>query len=227
MEFSAVLTGTYLEWFITGAKISLVLFLSASVLAFIIALLLVAVRSTGFRPAVWLVQAFVEYHRNVPLLVHMLFWYFAVVQILPMAVQIWINQRSAEFYFAMLALALNYSAYMSEDIRSGLRSLHKGQIEAARALGLNYIQTMRDVILPQAVRIALPPLVGQSLNLFKATSIAMAIGVADMAYSARWVDNATYLTFEAFAVATVFYLVVSSLIIALGSIASKRWRLQT
>jgi polar amino acid transport system permease protein len=95
--------------------------------------------------------------------------------------QQWINNiGNNEFIFATIALSLNAAAYMSEDLRSGIRALPPTQLEAARALGLSYVSAMRKVILPQALRVAVPPLTNQSLGLFKATSLAMAIGFAEM-----------------------------------------------
>jgi polar amino acid transport system permease protein len=221
-DFGAILQGQYLQWLITGAVNTLTLFVVALACAFIIAVLLVVVRSLPFWPLEWAVAAYVNYHRNVPTLVQIFVWYFGVPQLLPASVSDWINNHNGEFVFALIALSLNAAAYISEDLRSGLRSIAKDQMEAARALGLSYGQAMRDVLLPQAIRVAVPALINQSLNLFKTTSLAMAIGVAEMTYSSRQIENETYRTFETFALASAFYLVVSFAIMLLGTWYNRR-----
>lgn len=216
LDFAAVLHGQYLQWLASGALNTLALFLLALVFAFIFAVLLVLARSLPARFVEWLVSAYVNYHRNVPTLVQIFVWYFGVPQLLPAGLSGWINDHNGEFIFALIALSLNASAYISEDLRSGLRSIAKDQVEAARALGLSYVQTMRDVLLPQAIRVAAPSLINQSLNLFKTTSLAMAIGVAEMTYASRQIENETYRTFETFAIASAFYLLVSFSIMLTG-----------
>lgn len=223
LQFGSVLSGQYASLFLNGAAISLTLFAISWVLAFIISLFLLTLRVSGNKVLDRLVFAYVEYHRNIPLLVQMFVWYFGIAQLLPRDWQLWLNARNSEFLFAIIALALNAAAYMCEDLRSGFRAISKDQFEASRALGLSFLQAMRDVLMPQAIRLSLPPLVNQSLNLFKATSLAMAIGVAEMAYTSRQVESATFLTFESFAVATVFYLMISFLIMGFGGRLSERW----
>jgi polar amino acid transport system permease protein len=179
-----------------------------------------------FRPLEWLVAGYVEYHRNVPLLVQILVWYFGVPQLLPRAIRMWVNSHHSEFLLAMVALGLASAAYITEDLRSGIRSIPKTQYEAARSIGFNYLQAMSYVILPQALRIVIPPLINQTLLLFKNTSLAMAIGVGELTYRTREVDSYTFKTFEAFAVATILYLAISFAIMALGSFADRRLKLE-
>ncbi|WP_432239315.1 amino acid ABC transporter permease [Herbaspirillum robiniae] len=216
LDFGAVLQGQYLDWLIGGAFTTLWLFAAAWVCAFVLAVLLVALRALALPPLEWLIAAYVNYHRNVPGLVQIFVWYFGIPELLPAYITGFINDHNGEFIFALIALSLNSAAYMSEDLRSGLRSVAATQMEAARALGLNYVQAMRDVLLPQAIRVSVPPLVNQALSLFKSTSLAMAIGVAEMTYASRQIENETYRTFETFALASAFYLVMSWTIMAVG-----------
>ena len=223
LNFSSVLHGQYLHWFLLGAACTLLLFAASWVIGFLLSLIVAAVRSSGVRFLVAVAAGFVGYHRNVPELVQLFVWYFGVPQLLPATWQQLINNTgNSEFIFATIALSLNVAAYMSEDLRSGIRSLPSAQLEAARALGLTYISSMRKVILPQALKVAVPPLVNQSLGLFKSTSLAMAIGVAEMTYASQQVENESFRTFEAFAVASIFYWTVSFLIMGLGNVWSKR-----
>ncbi|KAA5925284.1 amino acid ABC transporter permease [Achromobacter xylosoxidans] len=209
----------------SGMAVTLQLFLVSWVMAFTIAVTLVVVRATNLAPCRWLVDAYVEYHRNVPLLVQVLFWYFGMPELLPEGFRMWLYQHNAEMSLAAIALALGSAAYIAEDIRSGLRAIPGTQFEAARALGASYLQCMRFVIVPQAVRISIPPLVGRALLLFKNTSVAMAIGVMELTYQAREIENETYRTFATFGAATLMYLLGSFLIMLIGSRIYARYRL--
>ncbi len=220
-----LLDATQYQQLLSGMVVTVQLFLVAWVMAFAIAVTLVVVRATNLAPCRWLVDAYVEYHRNVPLLVQVLFWYFGMPELLPEGFRMWLYQHNAEMSLAAIALALGSAAYIAEDIRSGLRAIPGTQFEAARALGASYLQCMRFVIVPQAVRISIPPLVGRALLLFKNTSVAMAIGVMELTYQAREIENETYRTFATFGAATIMYLLGSFLIMFIGSRIYDRYRL--
>jgi polar amino acid transport system permease protein len=111
---------------------------------------------------------------------------------------------------------------MSEDLRSGLRSVGPGQREAALSIGLSRLQTLRLVLLPQALRAAVPPLVNQTLALFKATSLAMTVGAAELMNATIRMETETFRTFEVFTIASGCYLAVSWTIMAVGAFASRR-----
>lgn len=221
----SLLDASQYQLLLSGMGVTLQLFLVSWVMAFTIAVTLVVVRATNLAPCRWLVDAYVEYHRNVPLLVQVLFWYFGMPELLPEGFRLWLYQHNAEMSLAAIALALGSAAYIAEDIRSGLRAIPGTQFEAARALGASYLQCMRFVIVPQAVRISIPPLVGRALLLFKNTSVAMAIGVMELTYQAREIENETYRTFATFGAATIMYLLGSFLIMLIGSRIYARYRL--
>lgn len=212
-----LLQGKYLQWIISGLETTLILFFLCLISGFILSLLLASMRLSGIAPLRWFVMAYVEYHRNVPALVQLLLWYYGLSSLLPFALSEWVNQHGSEFFFAYIALTLNTAAFMSEDLRSGLRAIASGQMEACRALGLTFSQSMRDVILPQSIRISIPPLLGQSLALYKSTSLAMAISVAELTHAAKQIENETFRTFEAFAIVSVIYLAGSLLIVSIGT----------
>ncbi|MET0429393.1 MAG: amino acid ABC transporter permease, partial [Microvirga sp.] len=149
-------------------------------------------------------------------------WYFGVPSLLPRPARQWLNAHDGQFLLAATALGLAAAAYVAEDIRSGIRSIPKGQYQAALSLGFGYLGAMRNVVLPQALRHAIPPLINQTLLLFKNTSLAMAIGVGELTYRARAVESETFQTFDAFAVATVIYLAVSLGIMLLGAACARR-----
>ena len=222
---AAVLTGQYLQWFASGLILTLLLTATAWIFAMTVGILLTLVRMVPFRPLEWLVMLYVEYHRNVPLLVQIFVWYFGVLQILPRWMRLWISAHNGEFLLATVALGLAAGAYISEDLRSGIRAIPKTQYEAVRSIGFGYLGAMRWVIIPQAFRIVVPPLINQTLLLFKNTSLAMTVGVAELTYRTREVDSYTFKTFEAFAVATVLYLAISFAIMAIGAVANRRLKL--
>ncbi|WP_223472202.1 MULTISPECIES: amino acid ABC transporter permease [unclassified Pseudomonas] len=222
-DLAAVLQGEYAELIVKGIETTLQLALFAWLLAMALALLLVTVRLTGDKLADRLVAGYVSYHRNVPTLVQLMLWYFGVPTLLSESTQLWLANYSTEYLFSVIALGLCQAAYFCEDIRSGLRAIPAGQTEASRALGLGYVRSMRYVILPQSVRNCLPSLINHTVLLFKNTSLAMAIGVVELTYATREVENYTFRTFESYLVATVFYLVFSLLLMGLGALLARRF----
>ncbi|NHC61446.1 amino acid ABC transporter permease [Paenalcaligenes suwonensis] len=216
----------YVEQLLDGMVTTIQLFAVSWVMAFTLAILLVIIRTTNLRVCRWLVDIFVEYHRNVPLMVQVLFWYFGMPELLPENIRFWLYDHNAELSLAAIALALGSSAYIAEDIRSGLRAIPGTQFEAARALGSSYLQCMRHIIVPQALRIAIAPLISRALLLFKNTSVAMAIGVVELTYQTREVENETYRTFATFGTATVLYLCGAFLIMFIGARITARFALK-
>lgn len=170
-------------------------------------------------PICWL---YVEFARNTPPLVQILFWYFSASVILPNWMFGYMRDVGYEFAAAVVALTMYHGAFIAEVIRAGLRSVHRGQYEGARALGLSFLQRMRYVILPQAIRILIPPLTNESVSLVKNTSLALAVGVTELTYQAKYIDSYTFRTVEALAAATVLYLCLCLGIGALGRLLNAR-----
>ncbi|MCM2450139.1 amino acid ABC transporter permease [Agrobacterium vitis] len=222
LDFSVVLTGDHLDWLISGFILTIELAVACWLLAFFTAVVLLLLRNSNFKPAQWFVATYVEVHQNIPLLVQVLFWYFAVPELLPETARMWLNERHSEFLLAMFAISFCMAAYMSEALRSGLRAIPPTQYEAGRVLGFGYLRTMRYIVMPQAIKYAIPPLINYSLLLFKNTSIAMAIGVHDLTYQGRQIESDTFRTFETFAVITGIYLAISFLIMAAGALYERR-----
>lgn len=214
-DWSIVTTGKYFAWLVSGLKITLQLSILGIILSFILGLMIAVMRMSRFRPISWLAHAYLEFFRNTPLLVQIFFWYFGSYKILPQAVNDWLTAVNFEFAAALIALTIYTSAFIAEDIRSGVLSIPKGQMEAAGSSGFSYLQSMRYIILPQAVRITVRPLVNQFLNLVKNSSLAMTIGVAELTYQARQVESYTFKGFEAFMAATLVYLALSFAITAM------------
>lgn len=214
-DWSIITSGQYFDWLLSGLITTLKLSAISIILAFILGLLVAVMRMSHNRPVRWIAHAYLEFFRNTPLLVQIFFWYFGSYKLLPAIVNDWLNETGFEFAAAAIALTIYTSAFIAEDIRSGVLSIPKEQMEAARSAGFSYLRSMQYIILPQAVRITIPPLINQFLNVAKNSSLAMTIGVMEMTYQARQVESYTFRGFEAFTAATVVYLALSIVITAL------------
>ena len=221
-DWAVVTSGQYFDWLVSGLKITIELSMISVVLAFFLGLIIAVMRMSQFKPVLWFAHGYLEFIRNTPLLVQIFFWYFGSYKILPKFVNDWLNSVNFEFSAAVLALAIYTSAFIAEDIRSGVRSIPKEQMEAARSAGFSYIGSMVYIVLPQAVRIAIPPLINQLLNLIKNSSLAMTIGVAELTYQARQIESFTFKGFEAFTAATLVYLAMSILATVAVTFYSKK-----
>lgn len=210
-----------------GLGMTVVISVGSWLLAMAIGVLLLVARLTPGIIADRVVAAYISYHRNVPTLVQLMLWYFGISVILPGALQDWLSNNHGEVYFAIVALGLCQAAYFSEDLRSGIRAVGPGQMDAARSLGLGYLGAMRFVLMPQALRNAMPALVSHSVSLFKNSSLAMAIGVAEMTHAVKEIENASFRAFESYLLATLMYLGFSLVIMAVGACLARRFRVVT
>lgn len=208
-----------------GLGMTVVISVGSWLLAMAIGILLLVARLTPSVIADRVVAAYISYHRNVPTLVQLMLWYFGISVILPGALQDWLSNNHGEVYFAIVALGLCQAAYFSEDLRSGIRAVGPGQMDAARSLGLGYLGAMRFVLMPQALRNAMPALVSHSVSLFKNSSLAMAIGVAELTQIVTEIQSESFRTFETYLVATILYLGCSLAIMAAGAVLERRARL--
>jgi polar amino acid transport system permease protein len=227
LDFSILLRPDYLKMILDGVVATFELTLIAWLLAMAVGIVLAVVRMTHSRIAQGAVAAYVEYHQNVPMLVQIFLWYFGVATLLPDALQQWLNAHHSEFFFAFVAVGLATGAYTSEALRSGIRSVPTSHVEAARALGLSYLQAARLVVLPQAIRVAMPALVSQTVLLLKNSSLAMTIGVAELTYATREIESQSFRTVEVYLLGTAIYLAVSLLIMAGGQWLERHLRLRT
>jgi glutamate/aspartate transport system permease protein len=207
-------TGTYLDMLLSG----LALTIETAILAWIIALAFGSVvgvlRTLPSKPASWVGFAWVEFFRNIPLLVQLFLWFFVLPELLPQPAGLWLKQiRNAPFYTAAIGIGLFMSARVAEQLRAGIGSLPRGQKMAATALGLTTAQTYLYVLLPMAFRIILPPLTSEFLATIKNTSVAITIGLIELTGEARAMQEFSFQVFEAFTAATVLYLVVNVVVV--------------
>lgn len=226
LDFSILLREEYREWILNGVITMFELTALAWLLAIVIGTILAVVRMSNSRWGRAAVASYVEYHQNVPMLVQIFLWYFGIATLLPDGVQHWINAHNSGFIFAFIAVGLVMAAYMSEDLRGGIRSIPKSQMEASRALGFSYLQASRLVVLPQAARIALPTLINHAVLLFKGTSLAMTVGVAELTYETQQISNQSFHTVEIYLFTTAVYLAVSLLIMGGGAALEHRYHIK-
>ncbi|GEN34533.1 MULTISPECIES: amino acid ABC transporter permease [Aneurinibacillus] len=186
----------YMSGLITTLKISLISLITSLALGTVIAIFCIS----PLRILVILGRSYIEFIRNTPLLIQVFFFYFGLPSL---GVQI------DSFTAGTLGLTVYTAAFISEAIRAGINSIPKGQMEAARASGLTYIQAMWYVILPQAFKIVIPPLGNQFINLVKNSSILGVIAGMDLMYHADIVSSNTFNTFETYILVAVFYLTIT------------------
>ncbi len=221
-DWAVVISGKYFDWLVSGVVVTIKLSVVSIALSFLLGLVIAVMRMSRFRPVYWFAHGYLEFFRNTPLLVQIFFWYFGSYKVLPDAANQWLNAQGFEFAAAVIALTIYTSAFIAEDIRSGVRSIPKEQMEAARSSGFSYVRSMFYIILPQAVRLTIPPLINQFLNLTKNSSLAMTIGVAELMYQARQVESYTFKGFEAFSAATVVYVGLSFIITGLMTLYDRK-----
>jgi polar amino acid transport system permease protein len=162
----------------------------------------------------WISSLYVEIVRGVPVLVWILWIYFG----LPGLLQIQIP----DFTAAVVAFTFAYGAYMTEIFRAGIQSIAKGQMEAARSLGMSYIEAMRYIILPQAVRVILPPVSNEFVTLLKDSSLVSILGLADLTRRGReWVGR-TFASFDTYAAVAITYLILTLLFTRISTAIERR-----
>ncbi|HWK96973.1 MAG TPA: amino acid ABC transporter permease [Pseudolabrys sp.] len=196
MDFSVVTSHADLLWF----GILITLYYTAITIAggMILGLIIGLIQFAPFRPLVWLGWLFVEFFRNIPLLVILLWTYYA----LPIFLNIEISKGWAGF----LALTCYSAAFYAEIFRAGVQSIDPGQTDAATALGMSYGQKMRRIILPQAFKRMIPPLVSQSIMQMKNTSLLSTITVPDLLYQAGYISSQTFKPMEVYTAVGVIFL---------------------
>jgi len=211
-RWSVLWSGQSGAWLLQGLLTTLAISALAWVLAAALGILSGALRTVPWRPLRAAAAFYVEFFRNVPLLVWMFFWYFGVPPLLPAAFRGWLFDHGAEFWAGMFALGVYHGARMSEVIRSGIQSIPRTQFEAAYAMGLTTAQVYRLVIVPIALRLIVPPATNESLNLLKNSSVALTISVAELTFQTRQIETYTAKAIEALTAGTVIYLALCLLI---------------
>ncbi|MGE6489267.1 amino acid ABC transporter permease [Paenisporosarcina sp. NPDC076898] len=193
LDFS-ILTDN-MDLFLEGFKITVIASLIALVCSFILGTLIAVMRIAPFKPLNWIGTAYVEFVRNIPVLVIVFFTYLA--------------GSYGGMTAGIIGLTVYTAAFIAEAIRAGIMSVPKGQMEAARSSGLTYGQAMRTVILPQAIKIVIPPLGNQFINLVKNSSLLAVVAGGDLMYQGDLISAKTFSTFDTYIFVALFYLILT------------------
>ncbi|CAH0291760.1 MULTISPECIES: amino acid ABC transporter permease [Peribacillus] len=193
LDFS-ILTDN-LDMYLLGFKNTIMSSLIALVASLILGVLIAIMRIAPIKPLNWLGTAYVEFIRNIPLLIITFFFFLGL--------------KLSGLYAGTLALTIYTSSFIAEAIRAGILSVPKGQMEAARSSGLTYGQAMRLVILPQAVKIVIPPLGNQFINLVKNSSILAVVAGLDLMYHGDLISSRTFVVFDVYIFVAAFYLILT------------------
>jgi polar amino acid transport system permease protein len=184
---------------LVGTQITLEIFFITLVVALPLGLLASLGRISALKPVSRFMEFYIWLMRGTPLMLQLLFVYFA----LPM-----IGVRLPDIVAALLAFTLNYAAYFAEIFRAGIQGIDRGQYEAAKTLGMTYAQTMRRIIIPQMIRHVLPPISNETINLVKDTSLIYILAMNDLLRVARTIVQREF-DMTPFLVAAVFYLAMT------------------
>jgi His/Glu/Gln/Arg/opine family amino acid ABC transporter permease subunit len=197
----------YLDWLISGLFWTISVSLAAWVLALVIGIAVGVARTAPSLLLARLSNAYVELFRNIPLLVQMFLWFFVVPELLPRELSLWVKQDmpAKEFFTATICLGLFTSARIAEQTRAGIQSLSRGQTMAGLAMGFTISQTYRYVTLPMALRLIIPPLTSEFMNIFKNSSVAFAIGVLELTFQARQMQEDSEQGIETYVAVTILY----------------------
>lgn len=204
---------SYTEWkpglLIVGLWITLKISILATIFGVIIGIIGGLTRLSANPALKWTTMVYVEIIRGSPLLVQILIWYFILGTVINELLSAYGLGRIPAWWYGVASLACFAGAYVTEIVRAGIQSIHRGQMEAARSLGMSYAQAMRHIIMPQALRRILPPLAGQFISLIKDSSLLGIIAIRELTKAAREAVTASLQPFEVFMLCAVLYLVLT------------------
>ncbi len=216
---------TYLDWMLSGLQMTVALSLSSWIIALVLGVLIGVLRTVPNRAIAGFAAAYVEMFRNIPLLVQLFIWYFVLPEIVPGGTGFkQINPVAQQFLAAMVCLAFFTSARVSEQVRAGIQSLARGQKSAALALGFTLPQTYRYVLVPMALRLVVPPLTSEFLNIFKNSAVCSTIGLLELAAQGRQLVDYTAQPYESFIAVTLWYMAINVIVMLAMTAIEKRTR---
>ena len=212
-DFNFRIIFEYLPLFLTGLKSTFLISIVSILLALVTGTLACACRISGIKAIKYPAIAYIEVIRSTPLLVQIYFLYFGLPTL---------GLRIPEIQTGILALMLNSGAYIAEIIRAGINSVDEGQLEAGVSSGLNYVQRMRFIILPQALGVTVPPLLGQSIVLVKDSALLSLISVMELTRCGQTMTSERFMPTEAFFTVAFFYMCIYFVLKALADWSQKK-----
>lgn len=220
--------GRVWEWmptFLEGTLVTIVLSLSTVIIGSLIGLVVVLMKMSNMKPLNVIANLYTNVVRGTPMLLQLFIWLYGLPMLgISFSGLSFLGGTygSREFITAIVALAINSGAYVSEVLRGGLEAVDKGQTEAGRALGLSKRETMFSIIIPQAIRTVLPGLGNEFITMIKESSIVSTVGVFDVMYTSNIVKASTYSIFEPLIVVGVIYFILTYSLSALMKNLEKR-----
>ncbi|HHV41824.1 MAG TPA: amino acid ABC transporter permease [Clostridiaceae bacterium] len=205
----------WIPTFMEGVGVTIVLSLVTVALGSILGLVVTLIRRSRFTALSMLAKFYTLFIRGTPLLAQLYIWLYGLPIIGIVIPPLPINSSvfgTREFSTAVIALGINSSAYVAEILRGGLDAIDKGQSEAARSLGLSSRQTMQHIVIPQAIRVILPGLGNEFIQMIKESSIVSTVGIFDVMYTSNIVKAGNYLVFEPLIVIALIYLILTSVL---------------
>ena len=224
LEVVVILVEKYHKFFLEGCKNTLILALFSVLIGTLGGTLLSLCRMSKFKPMKYIAVAIVEFVRGTPLMVQLMFIFYGLPMIGVTFPDISFIPNFSRFMAGVVAMSLNSSAYVSEIIRSGIQAVDPGQMEAARSIGFTYGESMRKVILPQAVKNILPALGNEFVTVIKESSIVSVIGIADLMFRTNDVIAVTYRSLQALLIAALLYFVMTFITGRLVSLAERKMK---
>lgn len=201
----------YLPRLLGGLELTIIIAIFGIILALILGIIFCVFSISGIKLLKSIASVYITIVRGIPLMILALFLYFGIIKnALPITVA------------AIIILGINASAYMAEIFRAGIQAIDYGQMEAARSLGLSYGQTMRKIIIPQAIKIMIPSLMNQFISSLKDTAILSAISCNELTMCAKTIIARNYKAFELYSYAAIIYLILITALTVLSKRVEQR-----
>ncbi|MDH3701535.1 MAG: amino acid ABC transporter permease [Alphaproteobacteria bacterium] len=223
-NWSVLLQEPYYGWIWSGFSWTLATGCAAWVIAISLGSVIGVMRTTQVPILRSIGTCYVELFRNIPLLVQMFLWYFVFPELLSKDAGMWVKREMPmpEYSTAVVCLGTYHASRVAEQVRAGIESIGQGQRYAGLAMGLTPVQVYRYVLLPVSYRIIVPPLTSDFLGIIKNSSLALTIGVLELTAQTRQIEEYTFQGFEAFTTATVLYIVVTAVVMAMMRVVEKK-----
>lgn len=215
LDFSTM--APYWTWFVEGAFTTIWLTAVTVIFGTVIGFLATIMKRSRVKLFNWIANIYTSVIRGTPILLQLYIVAFGLPSLGIKIPDIMGIPRSSMYLSCIIALSLNSGAYICEIFRAGLNAVDAGQAEAARSLGLNSKQTMRLIILPQAIKTVLPSLVNEFIMMIKETSLVSTLGLADVMYTQKIIQGATYRIFEPYIIIALIYLFLTTILTYISS----------
>jgi len=214
-KWAILWTDPYGGWILEGVATTVKLGILCCIFSMLIGVVIGTLRITQFKSLRVFAEAYTEFFRDIPLLVQLFFWYFAVPSLLPTEMRTWVYQEipDFEFWIVVVGLSLYSSSRVAEQVRAGINSISPDQFNAALSTGFSHYQAYRYVIIPLAIRLVIPPLTTEILTIFKNTALAMTVGVLETTFMSQQVEAYTFHGLESTSAACVIYMIITLIVV--------------